>query len=83
MQIEEKPPFDTPFEWIGGEARVSQALGFCLGCNFRRSSFAVLIRGCLPLRDFSCRRLPLTPPFHGLLQMRLRLSGPARLRQAC
>ncbi len=23
--IEEKPPFDTPFEWIGGEARV-QAL---------------------------------------------------------
>ena len=22
MQIEEKPPFDTPFEWIGGEARV-------------------------------------------------------------
>jgi hemoglobin len=25
MQIEEKPPFDTPFEWIGGEGRV-QAL---------------------------------------------------------
>ena len=25
MRIEEKPPFDTPFEWIGGEARV-QAL---------------------------------------------------------
>ena len=25
MQIEEKPPFDTPFEWIGGEPRV-QAL---------------------------------------------------------
>ncbi|MFT4190578.1 MAG: group II truncated hemoglobin [Comamonas sp.] len=25
MQIEEKPPYDTPFEWIGGEARV-QAL---------------------------------------------------------
>ena len=25
MPIEEKPPFDTPFEWIGGEARV-QAL---------------------------------------------------------
>ncbi|OYU30694.1 MAG: globin [Comamonadaceae bacterium PBBC2] len=22
MQIEEKPPFDTPFEWIGGEDRV-------------------------------------------------------------
>ncbi len=22
MQIEEKPPFDTPFEWIGGEARI-------------------------------------------------------------
>jgi len=22
MQIEDKPPFDTPFEWIGGEARV-------------------------------------------------------------
>ena len=22
MQIEEKPPFDTPFEWIGGEPRV-------------------------------------------------------------
>lgn len=22
MQIEEKPPFDTPFEWLGGEARV-------------------------------------------------------------
>lgn len=22
MQIQEKPPFDTPFEWIGGEARV-------------------------------------------------------------
>ena len=22
MQIEEKPPFDTPFEWIGGEERV-------------------------------------------------------------
>ncbi len=22
MQTEEKPPFDTPFEWIGGEARV-------------------------------------------------------------
>ena len=22
MQIEEKPPFDTPFEWIGGEAAV-------------------------------------------------------------
>lgn len=22
MQIEEKPPFDTPFEWIGGETRV-------------------------------------------------------------
>ena len=22
MNIEEKPPFDTPFEWIGGEARV-------------------------------------------------------------
>jgi hemoglobin len=25
MQIEEKPPFDTVYEWIGGEARV-QAL---------------------------------------------------------
>ena len=25
MPIEENPPFDTPFEWIGGEARV-QAL---------------------------------------------------------
>jgi hemoglobin len=25
MQIGDKPPFDTPFEWIGGEARV-QAL---------------------------------------------------------
>jgi hemoglobin len=24
MQIEEKPPFDTPFEWIGGEARVRE-----------------------------------------------------------
>ena len=22
MQIEEKPPFETPFEWIGGEAKV-------------------------------------------------------------
>lgn len=22
MQIEEKPPFDTPFEWIGGEVKV-------------------------------------------------------------
>ena len=22
MKIEEKPPFDTPFEWIGGEAHV-------------------------------------------------------------
>jgi len=22
MQIEEKPPFDTPFEWIGGEEKV-------------------------------------------------------------
>ncbi len=22
MQIEDKPPFDTPFEWIGGEDRV-------------------------------------------------------------
>ncbi|WP_198972364.1 group II truncated hemoglobin [Xylophilus sp. ASV27] len=22
MQIQDKPPFDTPFEWIGGEARV-------------------------------------------------------------
>ena len=22
MQIEDKPPFDTPFEWIGGEAHV-------------------------------------------------------------
>ena len=22
MQIQEKPPFDTPFEWIGGEGRV-------------------------------------------------------------
>ncbi len=22
MHIEEKPPFDTPFEWIGGEDRV-------------------------------------------------------------
>lgn len=22
MQIEEKPPFDTPFEWIGGEGQV-------------------------------------------------------------
>jgi len=25
MQIEEKPPFDTPFQWIGGEEKV-QAL---------------------------------------------------------
>lgn len=25
MQIEEKPPYDTPFEWIGGEEKV-QAL---------------------------------------------------------
>jgi hemoglobin len=25
MQIEDKPPFDTPFEWIGGEEKV-QAL---------------------------------------------------------
>lgn len=25
MQIQEKPPFDTPFEWIGGQDRV-QAL---------------------------------------------------------
>lgn len=25
MQIEEKPPFDTPYEWIGGEEKV-QAL---------------------------------------------------------
>ncbi|SHE96485.1 hemoglobin [Lampropedia hyalina DSM 16112] len=24
MQIEEKPPFDTPFEWLGGEARVRE-----------------------------------------------------------
>ncbi|RYF53019.1 MAG: globin, partial [Comamonadaceae bacterium] len=23
MQIEDKPPFDTPFEWIGGEAKVN------------------------------------------------------------
>ena len=22
MRIEEKPPFDTPYEWLGGEARV-------------------------------------------------------------
>ena len=22
MQIEEKPPFDTPYEWIGGEEKV-------------------------------------------------------------
>jgi hemoglobin len=22
MQIEEKPPFDTPFEWMGGEGQV-------------------------------------------------------------
>ena len=22
MQIEEKPPFDTPFQWIGGEPKV-------------------------------------------------------------
>ena len=22
MQIQDKPPFDTPFEWIGGEAKV-------------------------------------------------------------
>ena len=22
MQIQDKPPFETPFEWIGGEARV-------------------------------------------------------------
>lgn len=22
MQIEDKPPFETPFEWIGGEAQV-------------------------------------------------------------
>jgi hemoglobin len=22
MQIQEKPPFDTPFEWIGGEQKV-------------------------------------------------------------
>ena len=24
MQIEEKPPFDTPYEWIGGEEKVQQ-----------------------------------------------------------
>jgi len=24
MQIEEKSPFDTPFEWLGGEARVQE-----------------------------------------------------------
>ena len=24
MQIEEKPPFDTPYEWIGGEDKVQQ-----------------------------------------------------------
>ena len=24
MQIEEKPPFDTPFEWIGGEAPIQR-----------------------------------------------------------
>lgn len=24
MQIEEKPPFDTPFEWLGGETRVRE-----------------------------------------------------------
>lgn len=22
MQIEDKPPFDTPYEWVGGEAQV-------------------------------------------------------------
>jgi hemoglobin len=22
MQVQDKPPFDTPFEWIGGEAKV-------------------------------------------------------------
>ena len=24
MNIEEKPPFDTPFEWMGGESKVRQ-----------------------------------------------------------
>ncbi len=24
MQIEDKPPFDTPFEWIGGEAPIQR-----------------------------------------------------------
>ena len=24
MNIEEKPPFDTPFEWIGGEPKIRQ-----------------------------------------------------------
>ncbi|UUC92812.1 MULTISPECIES: group II truncated hemoglobin [Comamonas] len=24
MQIEEKPPFETPYEWIGGEDKVQQ-----------------------------------------------------------
>ncbi|MEY5029039.1 MAG: Group 2 hemoglobin YjbI [Pseudomonadota bacterium] len=24
MNIEEKPPFETPFEWIGGESKVRQ-----------------------------------------------------------
>ena len=24
MQIEEKPPFDTPYDWIGGEEKVQQ-----------------------------------------------------------
>lgn len=24
MQIEEKPPFETPFEWLGGEDRVRE-----------------------------------------------------------
>ena len=24
MQIEEKPPFDTPYEWIGGEEKVKR-----------------------------------------------------------
>ena len=40
MQIQEKPAFDTPFEWIGGESLIAETVGlggFAQAAAFRRT----------------------------------------------
>ncbi|RYF79509.1 MAG: globin [Comamonadaceae bacterium] len=57
MQIQEKPPFDTPYEWIGGESKVHALVERFYDLMDLEPAYAVLRAAHGPTLDNARQRL--------------------------